>query len=147
MAGKKTYLPCVPVIWIYLHRSFLLQVKSNSNSDLVIYTKLLHVLVQELPMEVIPNCIIDEAFGWLELSTCLVLENNIIIPPAAIRKSFLRYRPDSPHLLHELSDLNRHLINKVMNKDVDRHKHVKVRKQTFAICIPFVRATSIAGSY
>lgn len=81
-----------------------------------IYTLLLHVLVQELPMKVIPNCIIDEAFGRLELPTCLILENNIVIPPAAIHKSFVRCRPDSPHLLHDPSDLNQHLINKLWTK-------------------------------
>ena len=44
-------------------------------------TKLLHVLVQELAVEVTPDGVIDEAFWHLGLATCLILEHNIIIPP------------------------------------------------------------------
>jgi len=32
-------------------------------------------------MEVIPDGVIDESFGCLRLTTCLVFEHNVIIPP------------------------------------------------------------------
>lgn len=32
-------------------------------------------------MEVIPDCVVDETFRSLSLTTGLVLENHIIIPP------------------------------------------------------------------
>ena len=44
--------------------------------------KLLHILVQKFAVKIIPNCVIDEAFSCLELSSCLVFEDNIIVPPA-----------------------------------------------------------------
>lgn len=44
--------------------------------------ELLHVLVQKLAMEVISDSIIDEALGWFGLTTRLVLEHNVIVPPA-----------------------------------------------------------------
>lgn len=32
-------------------------------------------------MEVISDCVIDEAFDWLRLPTCLIFKHNIIVPP------------------------------------------------------------------
>jgi hypothetical protein len=42
---------------------------------------LLHVFVQELPMEIIPDCVIYESLSQLGFTTGLVFEHHIIIPP------------------------------------------------------------------
>ena len=52
-------------------------VTSNGNKN-----SLLHVLVQKFPVEIIPDGIIDEAFSCFRLTTSLILEYNIIIPPS-----------------------------------------------------------------
>lgn len=54
----------------------------NKFDDYIQQTILLHVLIQEFAVKIIPDCVIDEPLGSLELSSCLVLEDNIIIPSA-----------------------------------------------------------------
>lgn len=47
--------------------------------------ELLHVFLQEFPMEVISDGVIDEALGSLGFAASLVLEDHIVIPPEASR--------------------------------------------------------------
>jgi hypothetical protein len=42
---------------------------------------LLHVFMQEFPVEVIPDGVINEALRSLGFTTGLILKNHIIIPP------------------------------------------------------------------
>lgn len=46
---------------------------------------LFHVLLEKFPVEVTSDGVIDKALGQFCLSTCLILENHIIIPPEQIR--------------------------------------------------------------
>lgn len=46
--------------------------------------KLLHVFLQELPVEVIPDGVINEALRSLGFTTGLVLKHHIVIPPKTI---------------------------------------------------------------
>jgi hypothetical protein len=62
-------------------------------------TILLHVLIQEFAVKIIPDCVIDEPLGSLELSSCLVLEDNIIIPPALNSERGWIHEGIAPHKL------------------------------------------------
>jgi hypothetical protein len=42
----------------------------------------LHVPLKKFTVEITPDGIVDEPFRCLGLSTCLVLENHIIVPPS-----------------------------------------------------------------
>jgi hypothetical protein len=45
-------------------------------------TILLYILIQKFAVKVISDCVIDEPLCSLELPSCLVLKDDIIIPPA-----------------------------------------------------------------
>lgn len=45
-----------------------------------------HVFIEKLPVKIIPDCIIDKSLCHLWLTSCLVLENDIIIPPSFYRE-------------------------------------------------------------
>ena len=49
------------------------------------WNKSLHVLVQEFPVEVRSNCVVDEALGDFDFTLGLIPEDHVIIPPDRIK--------------------------------------------------------------
>lgn len=46
--------------------------------------QLLHVLLQEFPVKIIPDCVVNETLRGLSFPTSLIFEDNIVIPSAQV---------------------------------------------------------------
>jgi hypothetical protein len=66
-------------------------------------TILLYILIQKFAVKVISDCVIDEPLCSLELPSCLVLKDDIIIPPVNNSRNTHRRRVNTPTYIYPVT--------------------------------------------